>query len=149
MTSVWNGWLQQGKNKSKIFGNYMCFLLYRHTCCYIVHVGMYKPVKIYTSVTILSSYEESVLVINIDWDNKLYLQRQNLFLSISFINCFNSILDYLNARLLLIFFAKILFRLIGVNSFWEQTILHSKSMYCKSGYLCKWLSTHLQTTRGY
>lgn len=34
--SVWNGWLQQGKNKSKFIGKYMCFLLYRHTCCYML-----------------------------------------------------------------------------------------------------------------
>lgn len=34
--SVWNGWLQQGKNKSKFIGKYICFLLYRHTCCYML-----------------------------------------------------------------------------------------------------------------
>lgn len=34
--SVWNGWIQQGKNKSKFIGKYMCFLLYRHTCCYML-----------------------------------------------------------------------------------------------------------------
>lgn len=34
--SVWNGWIQQGKNKRKFIGKYMCFLLYRHTCCYML-----------------------------------------------------------------------------------------------------------------